>query len=168
MTPFVGQIIAVGFNFAPPGWFLCNGQLVPIAEYEVLYNLIGTTYGGNGQTNFGIPDLRGRTPISMGGSILQGQVGGSENVTLNATQIGSHSHPLLASTQASTTNTPSSTLVLGQATATELTPYAPPGTLVALSTASITAAGSNQPHENRQPFTVLNYIIAWSGIYPSQ
>ncbi len=172
MEPFVGLVIAVGFNFAPVGWLLCNGQLVSISEYEVLFNLLGTTYGGDGQTNFAVPDLRGRTPVSMGNGVAIGQPSGTESVTLNGTQIGAHSHNLMTSSKASTTNTPAGNLVLGTAAPTGsvvLSVYtAKQPTSVTMAAAAITSAGSSVPHENRQPFLAVNYIIAAFGIYPSQ
>jgi microcystin-dependent protein len=174
MTPFVGQIIAVGFNFAPAGWLPCNGQLVPISEYETLFTLLGTTYGGDGQTTFGIPDLRGRTPLAQGtGSGLSpyslGQTGGTESVTLTSATIGAHTHPLLVSEHTGSTGTPANTLVLGQGGASEVNVYgAPTTTPTALNSAAVgPSAAGNLPHENRQPFLAINYIIAPDGIFPS-
>lgn len=172
--PFVGQIIAVGFNFAPQGWLLCDGSVVPIAQYDALYNLIGTTYGGDGQSTFALPDLRGRAPLHQGQAqnrppYLLGQPVGSEQVTLQSSQVGGHSHVLRASTEVGTTNTPSSSQVLAQNSATNVSMYgtvAPNTSLLATSIS--TSQGSNLPHENRQPYQVVNYIIAWAGIYPSQ
>jgi len=171
--PFVGQMIAVGFNFAPVGWLLCNGQTVPISQYEALYTLIGTTYGGDGQTNFALPDLRGRSPLCMGtGSglptFVQGQVGGSETVSLASAQIGAHNHPLQVSANAGNTQTPANNLVLGNGGQPDLNVYAPTPSTTTLSGTSIGSTGGNVPHENRQPFLVVNYIIAAEGIYPSQ
>ena len=170
-TPYIGQVIAVGFNFAPVGWLLCNGQTVPISQYEALYALIGTTYGGNGQSNFALPDLRGRSGLCIGtGSGLPpavlGQVGGSETVSLSAGQIGSHSHPLQASANGGTTATPANNLVLGNAVVQNIGVYAPPPSTTTLSGTSIGLTGGNVPHENRQPFLVVNYIIATEGIFP--
>ncbi|HQT75783.1 MAG TPA: tail fiber protein [Rhodopila sp.] len=171
--PYVGQIIAVGFNFAPQGWLMCNGALVPIADYDVLFNLIGTTYGGDGQTTFALPDLRGRAALNVGqGPSLPpyalGQSGGAENVTLAATQIAAHSHTLLASSQAGSASAPGPGVVLGQNGQPLVNIYAPPPSTTSLAGAAIGFAPGGQPHENRQPFLVLNYIIAAYGIYPSQ
>jgi microcystin-dependent protein len=173
MQPYVGQIIAVGFNFVPVGWFACNGQLLPISEYEVLYTLIGTTYGGDGQTTFAVPDLRGRSPLSQGTgpglpTAVVGQTGGSESVTLTSTQIASHPHALLAASATGTISEPTTTAVLAIQSNQAVTMYgAAPGN-VTLAQTAVGATGGNQPHENRQPFNTVNYIIAALGIYPSQ
>jgi microcystin-dependent protein len=173
-TPYVGQIVAVAFNFAPENWALCNGQLIPITEYSTLYNLIGTTYGGDGQTTFGLPDLRGRAPVHMGqgtglSSYVIGQFGGQEAVTLTAAQNASHTHAVNASSQAGTTSTPSNAVSLATASAAPLPVYAPPGTtVVSMAPAAIGSSGSGQPHDNRQPYLAINYIIALYGEYPSQ
>lgn len=166
--PFVGQIIAVGFNFAPSGWALCNGASLPISQYDVLYNLIGTTYGGNGTTDFNLPDLRGRGAVGMGqgtglSNYTLGQMSGSEAVTLTASQIGPHTHALSGAASASNSS-PTTGTVLG--TPTESI-YATSGSTTPLSSAAVGAApGGNQPHENRQPFQTINYIIALYGLYP--
>jgi microcystin-dependent protein len=176
MEPFVGQIIPVGFNFAPPGWFLCNGQLVSIANFQTLFTLIGTSYGGDGQQTFGIPDLRGRVPLHDGqGSGLSNYVigaqTGTESVTLPAAQLGAHSHPFMTSTKAATTNTPGPTTALGVAstgTGTSIFVYGAVPSNTTLAPASISTVGSNVPHENRQPYLTVNYIIAWAGIFPAR
>jgi microcystin-dependent protein len=169
---FLGQVIAVGFNFAPVGWAMCNGQLLSIAQNSALFNLIGTTFGGDGQTTFGLPDLRGRAVLGQGqGSGLQsyvmGQIGGVESVALTSSQFAGHTHALEAATT-STTPTPGSGVVLG--TPASSTPiYATAGTQTVLATNTVSpSAGSGGPHENRQPSTTINYIIALEGIFPSQ
>ena len=171
--PFVGQVIAVGFNFAPVGWALCQGQLLPISQNAALFSLLGTTYGGDGQSTFGLPDLRGRAALGMGqGSGLQpyvlGQPGGVESVTLTANQFASHTHALQAAATA-TTPTPGSGVVLG--TPAAATPIyatgAGIGTTLAPSAVS-PATGGGGPHENRQPSLTINYIISLFGIFPSQ
>jgi microcystin-dependent protein len=173
MEPFVGQIIAVGFNFAPPGWLLCAGQTLPISEFDVLYNLIGTTYGGNGQTTFMLPNLQGRSPLGQGtGSGLSprivGQASGSESVTLIGTQIAAHSHPLMATSTTGTVSKPSSSTVLATQSNSAVNMYgAAPGN-VTLAPQAVSPIGGSQPHENRQPFNTVNYIIAFAGIFPSQ
>ena len=170
--PFVGQVIAVGFNFAPVGWALCQGQLLPISQNAALFSLLGTTYGGDGQSTFGLPDLRGRAALGMGqGSGLQpyvmGQPGGVESVTLTANQFASHTHALQAAATA-TTPTPGSGTVLGTPAAATPT-YATTGTGAQLVGSTVSPApGGNGPHENRQPSLAINYIIALFGIFPSQ
>jgi microcystin-dependent protein len=170
--PFLGQVIAAGFNFAPVGWALCDGSLLPISQYTALFQLLGTTFGGDGVSNFGLPDLRGRAALGMGqGSglqpYLQGQIGGVESVTLIANQFANHTHALQAAAT-STTAAPGSSVVFG--TPEAATPiYAPSGTGATLASSTVsTAAGSGQPHENRQPSLTINYIIALFGIFPSQ
>jgi microcystin-dependent protein len=170
--PFVGQVIAVGFNFAPVGWALCDGSLLPIAENAALFQLIGTTFGGNGTTTFALPDLRGRAAPGIGqGTGLQsynlGQAGGVESVALAGNQFASHTHNLMAASTA-TTPTPGAGVVLGTpAAATPI--YATTGTGAALSSATVSpSSGGGQPHENRQPGTTINYIISLFGIFPSQ
>jgi microcystin-dependent protein len=170
--PFLGQVLAVGFNFAPVGWAMCNGQLLSIAQNAALFNLIGTTFGGDGQTTFGLPDLRGRAALGQGQgsglqSYVQGQTGGVESVTLTSSQFAGHTHALEAAATA-TTPTPGSGVVLG--TPSSGTPiYATAGTQTVLATNTVSpSAGSGGPHENRQPSTTINYIIALEGIFPSQ
>ena len=170
--PFVGQIIAVGFNFAPAGWALCQGQLLPIDQNQALFSLLGTTFGGNGTTTFGLPDLRGRAVLGMGqgpglGSYVLGQAGGVESVTVTGAQIGSHAHGLSAAATA-TTPTPSSSVVLGTpAAATPI--YATSGTGATLAAGAVsTTPGGGLPHENRQPSLTINYIISLFGVFPSQ
>jgi microcystin-dependent protein len=171
--PFVGQIISVGFNFAPVGWQLCDGTLLAISEYNVLFNLLGTTYGGNGTTTFAVPDLRGRAPLCMGQgagqpNYIQGQIAGSETITLIANQVGAHSHNLLASTQNGSATNPTSSLALGQNPVQTVPVYGPAPSTTALLGSSIGNSPGGQPHENRQPFLTINYIISLFGTYPSQ
>jgi microcystin-dependent protein len=171
--PFVGQIIPVGFSFAPVGWLLCNGQTVPIAPYQVLYTLIGTTYGGDGVTTFGLPNLNGTAPLGMGqgqglSPYVIGQIGGAEGVSLTSNQVGTHNHAAQASAKTGTTATPASTLALGQNAQTLVSMYGAPPTTTSLSPASIGANGNSVPHENRQPYLAVNYIIAYAGLFPSQ
>jgi microcystin-dependent protein len=172
--PYVGQVIAVGFQFTPSGWLACNGQLLAISQYEVLYTLIGTTYGGDGQQTFGVPDLRGRSPVNAGqgaglSTYVLGQLSGTESVTLTAAQIGSHSHPLMASANTGNVAKPASTLVLGQGSQSLAPVYAPPPSTTALAGSAIgPGTGGNQPHENRQPFNTVNYIICYAGVFPSR
>ena len=171
--PYVGQIISVAFNFAPVGWHLCDGSQLSISEYETLYTLIGTTYGGNGTTTFGLPDLRGRAPLAAGQgaglpTYVQGQLGGSESVTLIANQVGAHSHTLQASTQNGAATNPAPNLALAQNPVQAVPVYAPPPTTTPLAGTAIGNSTGGQPHENRQPFLAINYIIALNGVFPSQ
>lgn len=171
--PYVGQVVAVGFNFAPTGWLLCNGQLLPISQYDVLYTLIGTTYGGDGTSTFAVPNLNGRAPLGMGqgaglSSYVIGQSAGTEQVTLLANQVGSHSHALAASAQTGTATAPSPTVALATSAFSAAGMYGAPPPTTALSSASIALTGGNLPHENRQPFLTITYIIAAFGIFPSQ
>ena len=169
--PFVGQIIAVGFNYAPAGWALCQGQLLAISENETLFQLIGTTFGGNGQTTFGLPDLRGRAALGVGqgpglGSYVLGQLSGVESATLIGPQIGGHTHGLAAAATA-TTATPSSSVVLGTPAAT--TPiYATGGVGATLAAGAVSPTPGGLPHENRQPSLTVNYIISLFGLFPLQ
>jgi microcystin-dependent protein len=171
--PFVGQIISVAFNFTPEGWFLCDGSLVPIASYTTLYQLLGTTYGGDGVNTFALPDLRGRAPLNEGQgtglpAYVIGQPVGSETVTLQNNQIGAHTHQFSATTQQGTSKTPGPTLALAQNAQPAVEMYGTVAPNTSLSPQAISAVGSSQPHENRQPYLAINYIIAWAGVYPSQ
>lgn len=177
--PYVGQIISVGFNFAPVGWFLCDGATKPIAEYEVLYQLLGTTYGGDGITTFNLPNLNGRVPLNSGqgpglSNYVQGQPVGSESVTIVGSNTPAHNHTVAFSKNAGTGITPKPTsgapLAVGANAQALLTGglYAKVAGTIALLKGSIQPVVGGQPHENRQQFVVLNYIIAWAGVYPSQ
>jgi microcystin-dependent protein len=166
--PFVAEIRIFAGNFAPRGWAFCNGQVLPIAQNTALFSLLGTTYGGNGQTNFALPDLQGRFPMMPGqgpGLSLRdlGEQGGSETVTLLPSEIPSHNHTLRATT-AGTTGTPSGA-VIAAATGGPLV-YGAPGDPVPMADSTLGPAGSGQPHPNRQPYLALNFIIALQGIYP--
>jgi microcystin-dependent protein len=168
--PFIGQIIMVGFNFAPLGWALCNGQLLAIAENDVLFTLIGTTYGGDGQTTFGLPDLRSRVPVGTGqgsglNAYLIGQSVGVETVTLTVNQLPQHQHVYSpgASQDEPTSNRPDNNYpALGGYYAGTTNSSAPMGT------STLTVAGSSQPHNNMQPFLGMNFVISLFGIFPSQ
>jgi microcystin-dependent protein len=164
--PYVGEIRVFAGNFAPRGWALCNGQLLPISANAALFNLIGTTYGGDGQSTFALPDMRGRLPIHQGGGYAIGQSGGAETVTLSSQQYPAHAHALYASNDSADAaspqgNLPAATLnTLAYIQIPEFTPMA--------AQAIGTYAGGNQPHDNFQPYLSMNFIIALSGIYPSQ
>lgn len=166
-TPFIGQISIFAFQFAPKGWAQCDGQLLPINQNQALFSILGTTYGGNGQTTFALPDLRGRTPIHQGPGFIEGQKGGEENHTLITSEMAAHTHPA-AGGPAATLVTPSGNLP-GSGTTTNF--YAPsPNTTMATSPAPgvITNAGGSQPHPNLSPLLVVNICIALSGIFPSR
>jgi microcystin-dependent protein len=153
-----------GGNFAPAGWAFCDGSLLPISENETLFQLIGTTYGGDGQSTFALPDLRGRVPVHQGNGFILAETGGVENVTLTVSQIPSHTHPLLASTDpVSSPNVESQ--VLG--TTNTATPYFAATPTLPMNAAAITPVGGSQPHENRQPFLCVSLIISLFGIFPS-
>ncbi|MBK6576074.1 MAG: phage tail protein [Sandaracinaceae bacterium] len=168
-TPFIAQISLFAGTFAPRGWMFCNGQTLPIQQYTALFALIGTTYGGNGQTTFALPDLRGRVPLGtqQGPGLSNyslGQMSGTETVTLLSTQIPAHNHALQASTAAPSTPTPANaSLPTGSSRI-----YAAGGASQTLNPTSIGNAGGSQPHENMQPYLALNYIIAIEGVFPSR
>ena len=163
--PYLGEVRLFAGNFAPNGWAFCDGQTLSIAENTALFSLVGTTYGGDGQTTFVLPDLRGRVPAHQGGGLVPGQSGGSETVTLLASQMPPHTHAVLASTSAaSAAHGPSE--VLGSSTTMKLYGTGTPS--MAMDPNAITPAGGGQPHENMPPFVALNYIIAMFGIYPTQ
>lgn len=164
--PFLSEIKIMSFNFPPKGWALCNGQFLPIAQNQALFALLGTTYGGNGQTNFGLPDLRGRVPMHMGQGHTLGERAGVETVTLTIGQLPTHVHVENVSKDLSTTNAPGNTSVLAASKGADL--YAAPTNLVAMAPNAVSAVGGSQPHENRQPFLVLNFCIALQGTFPSQ
>jgi len=162
---YVGEIRMFGGNFAPAGWMFCEGQLLPISEYEVLYNLIGTTYGGDGQSTFGLPDLRGRVPVHFGSGFIQGQLSGVESVTLNTQQIPSHGHPMFASADAGTKNSPAGNV---PAASPSVLLYTADVTDTSLSPSAMTSAGGSQPHSNFQPYLCVSFIISLFGVFPTQ
>jgi microcystin-dependent protein len=162
--PYVGEIRMFGGNFAPAGWMFCEGQQLPISENETLFNLIGTTYGGDGEVVFALPDLRGRVPIHQGNGFILAEAGGSEEITLTVNQIPAHSHPLLASTSpgvssnaqgSALSSSPSILLYIeGQSPDTNLSPSV------------VGTVGGNQPHTNFQPYLCVSFIISLFGIFP--
>ena len=168
--PYVGEIRMFAGNFAPAGWMFCSGQLLPISENETLFQLIGTTYGGDGESTFALPDLQSRVPIHMGtgpdGNTYQlAETGGVEEVTLTTNQIPIHTHAFLGSSAAATLTSPSGTVVGTSAQVDYLTIAQP---TVALNANSIAPVGGSQPHTNLQPYLTLNFIISLFGIFPSQ
>jgi microcystin-dependent protein len=163
--PYIGEIRMFAGNFPPNGWMFCEGQLLPISENDTLFNLIGTTYGGDGQETFALPDLRGRAPMHMGNGFIQGETGGVETVTLTTQQIPQHNHAMLASLNTATSPTPTNQLI-GKSTSIDAFINAQPTT--ALNAQAITPVGGSQPHENMQPYLCVDFIISLFGIYPSQ
>ncbi|AXG13605.1 phage tail protein [Intrasporangium calvum] len=163
--PFVGEIRLFGGNFAPAGWAFCDGQLLPISENETLFALIGTTYGGDGQSTFGLPDLRGRLPLHQGSGFILGEQGGAESVSLTATQIPAHAHALLGTTDNGTTATPSGNAAATLPEVTTLA-YGTDAPSTTLHPQSIGGTGGGQPHSNLQPFLCLSFIISLFGIFP--
>jgi microcystin-dependent protein len=161
--PFVGEIRMFAGNFAPAGWMFCEGQLLPIAENETLFNLIGTTYGGDGQSTFALPDLRGRLPIHQGNGFILAETGGAEEITLTAQQIPSHTHPYLCSTTPSNQSNPLNN-VAGQSASIDWYITDVPG--VNLAATAIGPAGGSQPHTNFQPYLCVDFIISLFGIFP--
>ncbi|SRR5258705_13986813 len=166
--PYVGEIRMFGGNFAPAGWMFCNGSLLPISENETLFNLIGTTYGGDGQTTFALPNLQSRVPIHMGqGSGLStyqlAETGGVETVTLTTNQIPLHTHLPMAS-NAGSADTPANNY---WAASTLGKPYTPAPPAVQMNTGTISPTGGSQPHDNMIPFLCVSYIISLFGIFPS-
>lgn len=166
--PFIGELKLVGFNFAPRGWARCEGQLLPISQYTALFSLIGTRYGGNGQTTFALPDLRGRVAAHVGLGLNLAQQVGVERVTLTTQELPSHRHGAKGSGAAA-----SAQLVAGATHAVVQAGvvgerYGPPTDLVAMAGQHLATAGTSQAHENRQPFLAMYWVIALTGIYPSQ
>jgi microcystin-dependent protein len=162
--PYVGEIRMFAGNFAPAGWMFCEGQLLPISENETLFQLIGTTYGGDGQSTFALPDLRGRIPIHQGNGFILAETGGAEEITLTVNQIPSHSHPLLASSAGGQQSSPGS-LLLASVTGADI--YSGDTPLVNLSPLAIAPVGGSQPHTNFQPYLCVDFIISLFGIFPS-
>lgn len=162
--PYVGEIRMFAGNFAPAGWMFCEGQLLPISENETLFNLIGTTYGGDGQSTFALPDLRGRLPLHMGNGLILAETGGVEEITLTVNQIPAHSHPLLASgdpgNQVNTANDLTSN-------SQGAIPYIEDVATVNMSALAISPVGGSQPHTNFQLYLCINFIISLFGIFPS-
>ena len=173
MEPFIGQLMLVGFNFAPQGWALCNGQLLSIAENSALFSLLGTTYGGNGTTTFALPDLRGRTALHFGqgpglSNYVQGQASGSESVTLLVSNLPAHTHSLAANSGAGVSSDPTGKVLAAfRDDENGSGPYASAANTM-MSPQAIGPTGGSQPVSIMQPYLVLNWIIALEGIYPSR
>jgi microcystin-dependent protein len=154
-------------NFAPAGWMFCEGQLLPISDYETLFNLIGTTYGGDGQSTFALPDLRGRLPIHQGNGFTLAETGGVETVTLTVSQIPAHSHPYLATTTLAAAADPTGN-VLGALNVANNELYIPAAGSTPLAPNAIGSTGGSQPHDNFQPYLCIDFIISLFGVFPSQ
>jgi microcystin-dependent protein len=160
--PFLSEIRIMSFVFAPKGWALCNGQLLPINQNQALFSLLGTTFGGDGRVNFALPDLRGRAPIHVGRSHTLGERGGEPAHTLSIAELPTHTHVLQGSTTSAGTNSASNAVLAASAAV-----YHTPSTLVALNPGSVTSVGGSQAHLNMQPFLTLSFCIALQGIFPS-
>jgi microcystin-dependent protein len=161
--PYVGEIRMFAGNFAPAGWMFCEGQLLPISENETLFNLIGTTYGGDGQSTFALPDLRGRLPLHQGNGFILAETGGAEEITLTVNQIPSHSHPLLCSTSIANDANATANVV---AEPSLFTTFIAANPLVVMAPQSVGSAGGSQPHTNFQPYLCVDFIISLFGLFP--
>lgn len=161
--PFLGEIKIISWNFPPRGWAFSNGQLLPINQNQALFSLLGTTYGGNGQTNFALPDFRGRAPLHVGDGHIQGEAAGAESVTLSSSEMPAHSHLLSAVTTAPNQGSPVGNLLCDSGPGSYATV---PNAVMAPQT--VNAVGGSQPHANVQPYLCLNFIVALQGIFPSR
>lgn len=168
--PYVGEIRIFAGNFAPAGWMFCEGQLLPISENETLFQLIGTTYGGDGESTFALPDLRGRIPIHQGNGFILAETGGVEEVTLTSQQIPAHTHSLLgnkATAQAATGNATHRSPLNAMPASGAIKAYSAQAPAAALNAATVTSVGGSQPHNNMQPYLCVSHIISLFGIFPS-
>ncbi len=163
--PYVGEIRMFGGNFAPAGWMFCEGQLLPISENETLFQLIGTTYGGDGESTFALPDLRGRLPIHQGNGFILAETGGAEEITLTVQQIAAHTHPLLASLSVADDPNPAAKLLAESRPGTNS--FYQDVTTNPMAATAISSVGGSQPHTNFQPYLCINFIISLFGIFPS-
>jgi microcystin-dependent protein len=164
-SPYIGEIKMFAGSFAPAGWHFCNGQLLAVDPYYALFSLIGTTYGGDGESTFALPDLRGRTPIHVGTLWPLGQMSGSETQTLSTTQIPAHSHAMLASSAPGDSDDPSARVPARNAAGA---PHYRGGVDATLGPGALLETGAGQPHTNMQPYLCVQFIICWDGIYPTQ
>ena len=162
--PYVGEIRMFAGNFAPSGWMFCEGQLLPISENTTLFQLLGTTYGGDGESTFALPDLRGRIPIHQGNGFILAETGGAEEITLTVQQIPAHSHPFLGAAVQGDQINPSNAMAANSFNVTSYINQAPDGNFAA---ASVTPTGGSQPHTNFQPYLCVNFIISLFGLFPS-
>jgi microcystin-dependent protein len=164
---FLGELRLVSFGYPPKGWALCNGQTLPINQNQALFALLGTTYGGNGQTTFALPDLRGRAPMHSSTTLLLGEKAGQEMVTLTAGQMPAHTHALNGTSDLANASVPSGALPAAKGRG-GINRYAPAGSDTVMGSSALATAGNGQPHPNMQPYTVLNWVIAMQGIFPSR
>lgn len=164
--PFLGEIKIMSFGFPPKGWAMCNGQLLPINQNQGLFSLLGTTYGGDGRVNFGLPNLQVRTPIHVGNGHTLGERGGEQAHTLSISEIPTHTHTASAANVAATSNAPSNARMISQSVGANM--YAAASNLQAMVPQALAAVGGSQPHINMQPYLTLNFCIALQGIFPSQ
>jgi microcystin-dependent protein len=165
--PFLGELKLVSFNFPPKGWAMCNGQLMPINQNQALFSLLGTTYGGDGRVTFALPDLQGRAPLHQGGGVVLGQSAGAETVTLNSSQLPTHTHTLAASADIANASVPGGALPAAKPRG-GMNRYAPVGSDTVMGASSLNSIGGSQPHSNMQPYMVLMWIVALQGIFPTQ
>jgi microcystin-dependent protein len=166
--PYVGEIRMFAGNYAPAGWMFCEGQLLPIPENQILFNLIGTTYGGDGVNTFALPDLRGRLPLHQGNGFIQAETGGAEEITLTVNQIPAHTHAMLATTNAASVTAPGNSVTVGTTALSTITPYGSDNPATTLSPTMVSPVGGSQPHTNFQPYLCIDFIISLFGIFPSQ
>ena len=166
-TPFLGELKLMSFNFPPKGWALCNGQLLPINQNQALFSLLGTTYGGDGRVNFALPDLRGRAPLHSGAGVSLGEKAGQEAVTLTPGQLPAHTHTLTATGDLANASVPGGAVPAAKPRG-GMNRYAPAGNDAVMAATSLASTGAGQPHPNLQPFTVLSWVIAMQGIFPSR
>ena len=164
-TPFLGELKIISWNYAPKGWAFANGQQLPINQNQALFSLLGTTYGGNGQTTFALPDMRGRTPIHVGQGFILGEKGGQEFHTLTQSEMPQHIHFVNASQTDGNVNSPGGNVLARSVIGP---PYRSPPASVAMNAENVTSVGGSQPHENRQPFLTTNIVIALQGVFPSR
>jgi microcystin-dependent protein len=164
-NPFIGELRLMSFSFAPKGWALCNGQILPIQQNQALFSLLGTTYGGNGQTTFMLPDLRGRTPLHTSDDLPLGTQAGQETVTLSAAQIPAHSHSLIATSDLANASVPGGAVPAAKGRG-GINRYAPAGNDTVMDPGTVAVNEGSQPHPNMQPFEVLSWAIALVGEYP--
>jgi microcystin-dependent protein len=163
--PYVGEVRMFAGNFAPAGWMFCEGQLLPISENETLFQLIGTTYGGDGESTFALPDLRGRIPLHQGNGFILAETGGAEEITLTVNQIPAHGHPLIGTTANGTAVNPGGNLLAGSLSSVQ--PYIEDPPDANMAPGAISPVGGSQPHTNFQPYLCVDFIISLFGIFPS-
>jgi microcystin-dependent protein len=162
--PYVGEIRIFAGNFAPAGWMFCEGQLLPISENETLFQLIGTTYGGDGESTFALPDLQGRLPMHQGNGFILAETGGAEAVTVTVAQTPAHTHPLVATTDAGSAASPSGNVLAASGSSNI---YRPAPAAAPMTATGVGSSGSSQPHTNFQPYLCVDFIISLFGIFPS-